>query len=186
MSCTAVHDTYFVVGHFHIVMGMSAIFGMFAGVYHWYPKMFGTMMNTRLGFAHFWLTLVCGYGVFFPMHFVGLAGSPRRYYDESQFTYLDGVADLQPIISVFAIIGSIAQILFLFNFFYSIFRGQKATENPWKANTLEWTTPVEHIHGNWPGALPEVHRWAYDYSNPDHEEDFVLQTTPLKKGEHAH
>ena len=182
----AVHDTYFVVGHFHIVMGMSAIFGMFAGVYHWYPKMFGTMMNTKLGYAHFWLTIVCGYGVFFPMHFVGLAGSPRRYYDESQFAYLDGVADLQPIISVFAIIGSIAQVLFLFNFFYNIFRGQKALENPWKSNTLEWTTPVEHIHGNWPGALPEVHRWAYDYSNPDHEEDFVLQTTPMKKGEHAH
>ena len=182
----AVHDTYFVVGHFHIVMGMSAIFGMFAGVYHWYPKMFGTMMNTKLGYAHFWLTIVCGYGVFFPMHFVGLAGSPRRYYDESQFAYLDGVADLQPIISVFAIIGSIAQILFLFNFFYNIFRGQKASENPWKSNTLEWTTPVEHIHGNWPGALPEVHRWAYDYSNPEHEEDFVLQTTPMKKGEHAH
>ncbi|MBM55622.1 MAG: cytochrome c oxidase subunit I [Euryarchaeota archaeon] len=182
----AVHDTYFVVGHFHIVMGMSAIFGMFAGVYHWYPKMFGTMMNTKLGYAHFWLTIVCGYGVFFPMHFVGLAGSPRRYYDESQFAYLDGVADLQPIISVFAIIGSIAQVLFLFNFFYNIFRGQKASENPWKSNTLEWTTPVEHIHGNWPGALPEVHRWAYDYSNPEHEEDFVLQTTPMKKGEHAH
>ena len=182
----AVHDTYFVVGHFHIVMGMSAIFGMFAGVYHWYPKMFGTMMNTKLGYAHFWLTIVCGYGVFFPMHFVGLAGSPRRYYDESQFAYLDGVADLQPIISVFAIIGSIAQVLFLFNFFYNIFRGQRAPENPWKGNTLEWTTPVEHMHGNWPGDLPEVHRWAYDYSNPDHEEDFVLQTTPLKKGEHAH
>ena len=182
----AVHDTYFVVGHFHIVMGMSAIFGMFAGVYHWYPKMFGTMMNTKLGYAHFWLTIVCGYGVFFPMHFVGLAGSPRRYYDESQFAYLDGVADLQPIISVFAIIGSIAQVLFLFNFFYNIFRGQKASENPWKSNTLEWTTPVEHIHGNWPGSLPEVHRWAYDYSNPDHEEDFVLQTTPMKQGESSH
>jgi cytochrome c oxidase subunit 1 len=182
----AVHDTYFVVGHFHIVMGMSAIFGMFAGVYHWFSKMFGRMMNTKLGFAHFWLTIVCGYGVFFPMHFVGLAGSPRRYYDESAFAFLDGVADLQPIISVFAIIGSAAQLIFLFNFFYSIFRGQKASENPWKGNTLEWTTPVEHIHGNWPGALPEVHRWAYDYSNPEHEEDFVLQTTPLKDGETEH
>ena len=182
----SVHDTYFVVGHFHIVMGMSAIFGMFAGVYHWYPKMFGTMMNTSLGYVHFWLTIVCGYGVFFPMHFVGLAGSPRRYYDESHFAFLDGVADLQPIISVFAIIGSLAQIVFLFNFFYNIYRGQKASENPWKGNTLEWTTPVEHIHGNWPGALPEVHRWAYDYSNPEHEEDFVPQTTPLKKGEHEH
>jgi cytochrome c oxidase subunit 1 len=181
-----VHDTYFVVGHFHIVMGLSAIFGMFAGVYHWFSKMFGTMMNTKMGFAHFWLTIVCGYGVFFPMHFVGLAGAPRRYYDLSHFDFLDSVMDLQPIISIFAIVGSLAQLIFLFNFFYSIFRGQKAVQNPWKANTLEWTTPVEHIHGNWPGALPEVHRWAYDYSNPDHEEDFVPQTTPLKEGEVGH
>jgi cytochrome c oxidase subunit 1 len=180
------HDTYFVVGHFHIVMGLSAIFGMFAGVYHWFSKMFGTMMNTKLGFAHFWLTITCGYGVFFPMHFVGLAGAPRRYYDSSNFDFLSETADLQPIISVFAIIGSLSQLIFLFNFFYSIFRGQKALQNPWKSNTLEWTTPVEHIHGNWPGALPEVHRWAYDYSNPAHEEDFVLQTTPLKDGEVGH
>ncbi|HHZ95015.1 MAG TPA: cytochrome c oxidase subunit I [Flavobacteriales bacterium] len=181
-----VHDTYFVIGHFHIVMGLSAIFGMFAGVYHWFSKMFGKMMNTKMGFAHFWLTIVCGYGVFFPMHFVGLAGAPRRYYDLSHFDFLDSVMDLQPIISTFAIVGSLAQLIFLFNFFYSIFRGQKAVQNPWKANTLEWTTPVEHIHGNWPGALPEVHRWAYDYSNPDHEEDFVPQTTPLKEGEVGH
>ena len=181
-----VHDTYFVIGHFHIVMGLSAIFGMFAGVYHWFSKMFGKMMNTKMGFAHFWLTIVCGYGVFFPMHFVGLAGAPRRYYDLSHFDFLDSVMDLQPIISTFAIVGSLAQLIFLFNFFYSIFRGQKAVQNPWKANTLEWTTPVEHIHGNWPGALPEVHRWAYDYSNPDHEEDFVPQTTPLKEGEVSH
>jgi cytochrome c oxidase subunit 1 len=94
--------------------------------------------------------------------------------------------DLNPIISVFAIIGALSQLIFLFNFFYSIFRGQPATENPWHANTLEWTTPVEHVHGNWPGALPEVHRWAYDYSNPDYEEDYVLQITPLKEGEVAH
>ncbi|HIG59181.1 MAG TPA: cytochrome c oxidase subunit I [Flavobacteriales bacterium] len=181
-----VHDTYFVVGHFHIVMGLSAIFGMFAGVYHWFSKLFGKMMNTKMGFAHFWLTLICGYGVFFPMHFVGLAGAPRRYYDSSSFDFLDSVMDLQPIISIFAIVGSLAQVIFLFNFFYSIFRGQEATQNPWKGNTLEWTTPVEHIHGNWHGALPEVHRWAYDYSNPAHEEDFVLQTTPLKKGETPH
>ena len=181
-----VHDTYFVVGHFHIVMGLSAIFGMFAGVYHWFSKLFGKMMNTKLGFAHFWLSLICGYGVFFPMHFVGLAGAPRRYYDSSSFDFLDSVMDLQPIISTFAIVGSLSQLIFLFNFFYSIFRGQDATQNPWKGNTLEWTTPVEHIHGNWHGALPEVHRWAYDYSNPAHEEDFVLQTTPLKKGETPH
>jgi len=181
-----VHDTYFVVAHFHIVMGMSAIFGMLAGVYHWFPKMFGRMMNTKLGYVHFWTTLVAGYGVFFPMHFVGLAGAPRRYYDYSNFEYLDFVMDLQPIISTFAIIGAVGQLPFLWNFFYSIFRGQVATENPWKGNTLEWTTPVEHIHGNWPGALPEVHRWAYDYSNPDFEEDFVPQTVPLKAGEMAH
>ena len=181
-----VHDTYFVVAHFHIVMGMSAIFGMLAGVYHWYPKMFGRMMNSKLGYFHFWTTLVAGYGVFFPMHFVGLAGAPRRYYDYSAFEYLDFVMDLQPIISTFAIIGAIGQLPFLWNFFYSIFRGQVATENPWKSNTLEWTTPVKHVHGNWPGALPEVHRWAYDYSNPDFDEDFVPQTVPVKAGETPH
>ncbi len=181
-----VHDTYFVVAHFHIVMGMSAIFGMLAGVYHWFPKMYGRMMNTKLGFAHFWLTLVCGFGVFFPMHFVGMAGSPRRYYAYTEFPFLQWVEDLQPIISTFAIVGGLAQLLFLFNFFHSIWFGQKAPANPWGSNTLEWTTPVKPGHGNWPGALPEVHRWAYDYSNPEHEEDFVPQTVPLKAGEHAH
>jgi cytochrome c oxidase subunit 1 len=181
-----VHDTYFVVAHFHIVMGMSAIFGMLAGIYHWFPRMYGRMLNTKLGYAHFWLTLVCGFGVFFPMHFVGMAGAPRRYYSYSTFEFLEKTMDLNPIISVFAIIGGLAQLLFLFNFFHSIWFGQKAVQNPWGSNTLEWTAPVEHMHGNWPGALPEVHRWAYDYSNPEHEEDFVPQTVPLKPGEHAH
>jgi cytochrome c oxidase subunit 1 len=181
-----VHDTYFVVAHFHIVMGMSAIFGMLAGIYHWFPKMFGRMMNTKLGYAHFWLTFVCGYGVFFPMHFVGIAGAPRRYYSYSEFQFLDHVLDLNPLISVFAIVGAAAQLLFLFNFFHSIWFGQVATQNPWGSNTLEWTTPVKHMHGNWPGAIPEVHRWAYDYSNPEHEEDFVPQVVPLKPGEHGH
>jgi len=181
-----VHDTYFVVAHFHIVMGLSAIFGMFAGVYHWFPKMFGRMLNTKLGYAHFWITIITAYGVFFPMHFIGLAGSPRRYYSYTEFSMFDGVVDLNVFITICAIIGALAQGLFLFNFFYSIFRGQKAPQNPWRSNTLEWTTPVEHIHGNWPGALPEVHRWAYDYSNPAHEEDFVSQITPLKEGEEAY
>jgi cytochrome c oxidase subunit 1 len=181
-----VHDTYFVVAHFHIVMGMSAIFGMLGGIYHWFPKMYGRMMNTKLGYVHFWFTLVCGFGVFFPMHFVGMAGAPRRYYDYSEFPFLDWVMDLNPIISGFAIVGGAAQLLFLFNFFHSMKYGQVATQNPWASNTLEWTTPVKHIHGNWPGAIPEVHRWAYDYSNPDHEEDFVPQVVPLKPGEHAH
>ena len=187
----AVHDTYFVVAHFHIVMGMSAIFGMFAGIYHWFPKMFGKMMNNRLGYVHFWITIVGAYGVFFPMHFVGLAGAPRRYYDYSVYEGFNNdsynmMLDLNVIITIFAIIAAFGQIAFLFNFFYSIFRGQKAPQNPWKSNTLEWTTPVEHIHGNWPGALPTVHRWPYDYSKPGAEEDFIPQTTPLKEGEESH
>lgn len=177
------HDTYFVVAHFHIVMGMSAIFGMLGGVYHWFPKMFGRMMNTKLGYAHFWITFVCAFGVFFPMHFVGMNGAPRRYYAYTEFPFLDATINLNELISVFAIVGAVAQVLFLFNFFHSIFRGQKATQNPWKGNTLEWTTPVEHMHGNWDGPIPEVHRWAYDYSRPDYDEDFVPQTVPLKPGE---
>ena len=186
-----VHDTYFVVAHFHVVMGLSAIFGMFAGVYHWFPKMYGKMMNTKLGQVHFWLTFVSAYGVFFPMHFVGIGGAPRRYYDYSVYEGFDGnqfemMMDLNVIISVFAIIGGLAQILFLINFFYSIWNGQKATENPWRSNSLEWTTPVEHIHGNWPGELPEVHRWPYDYSKPGMEEDWVSQIVPLKEGEEEH
>tara|TARA_R110002111_G_scaffold162388_1_gene228701 strand:- start:4506 stop:5873 length:1368 start_codon:yes stop_codon:yes gene_type:complete len=184
-----VHDTYFVVAHFHLVMGVSAIFGMFAGVYHWFPKMYGRMMNKVLGYWHFWITIIAAYGVFFPMHFIGLAGLPRRYYTNTNFPMFDDVADVNVVITLFAILGGLAQLIFLANFFISIYRGQKATQNPWKANTLEWTTPVEHIHGNWPGKIPEVHRWSYDYSKVDengeyiHGEDFVLQTTPLKDGE---
>ncbi len=186
-----VHDTYFVIAHFHIVMGITAVFGMFAGVYHWFPKLFGRMMNTRLGYAHFWITLVGAYGVFFPMHFVGIAGAPRRYYDYSVYEIFDGAAfkmvmDLNVIITIFAIIAAAGQLIFLFNFFYSIYRGPKAVQNPWRGNTLEWTTPVEHVHGNWPGELPVVHRWAYDYSKPGADDDFIPQTTPLKEGEEEH
>ena len=181
-----VHDTYFVVAHFHIVMGLSAIFGMFAGVYHWFPKMYRRMMNKTLGYWHFWLTFISAYGVFFPMHFTGLAGLPRRYYSNAEFPIFDELQDINVIISMFAILGGIAQLIFIFNFFYSMWRGPKAPQNPWKSNTLEWTTPVEHMHGNWPGEIPEVHRWAYDYSKPGHDEDFVPQTTPLKDGEVAH
>ena len=187
----AIHDTYFVVAHFHVVMGMSAVFGMFAGVYHWFPKMYGKMMNTRLGYVHFWITIFGAYGVFFPMHFVGLAGAPRRYYDYSVYNEFDKPAadmmlDLNVIITIFAIVAAIGQLVFLFNFFYSILRGPKASQNPWRSNTLEWTTPVEHMHGNWPGALPEVHRWPYDYSKPGAEDDFIPQTVPLADGEEEH
>lgn len=186
-----VHDTMFVVAHFHVVMGMSAVFGMFAGVYHWFPKMYGKMLNLRLGFIHFWITIIGAYGVFFPMHFVGIGGAPRRYYDYSVYSEFDAnafdmVMDLNVIVTVFAILAALGQLVFLFNFFYSIYRGPKAPQNPWKSNTLEWTTPVEHMHGNWPGELPTVHRWPYDYSKPGFEEDFIPQTVPLVEGEEEH
>ncbi|MBP7955146.1 MAG: cbb3-type cytochrome c oxidase subunit I [Parabacteroides sp.] len=178
-----VHDTYFVIAHFHLVMGISALYGFFAGVYHWFPKMFGRMMDKNLGYIHFWVTAVCAYGVFFPMHFIGMAGLPRRYYTNTAFPLFDDLADVNVLITVFALVGAAFQIVFFWNFFYSIFYGKKAVQNPWKSNTLEWTTPVEHIHGNWPGEIPHVHRWAYDYSKPGHDDDFVPQTVPYKDGE---
>jgi len=180
------HDTYFVVGHFHIVMGMSAIMAMFAGVYHWFPKMYGKMMNNKLGYIHFWITIVCGYGVFLPMHFLGEGGMPRRYYENSNFPMFDHFYDLNAIISTFAIVGVLGQLFFLFNFIWSSFRGPRASKNPWKSNTLEWTTPVDHVHGNWIGAIPEVHRWPYDYSKPGFEEDFIMQNVPLGENEEEH
>ncbi|WLD24528.1 cbb3-type cytochrome c oxidase subunit I [Flavobacterium dauae] len=178
-----VHDTYFVIAHFHLVMGISALYGMFAGIYHWFPKMFGRMMNKNMGYIHFWVTAVCSYGVFLPMHFIGMAGLPRRYYTNSAFPMFDDMVDVNIVITMFALVGAAFQLIFLFNFFYSIFYGKKASQNPWRATSLEWTTPVEHIHGNWPGEIPEVHRWAYDYSKPGYDEDFVPQTVPLRDGE---
>ena len=178
-----VHDTYFVVAHFHLVMGISALYGFFAGVYHWFPRMFGRMMNKTQGYIHFWVTAVCAYGVFFPMHFIGMAGLPRRYYTNSSFPLFDELADTNVLITVFALVGAAFQLVFFWNFFYSIFKGKKAPMNPWRSTTLEWTAPVEHMHGNWPGEIPAVHRWPYDYSKPGHDEDFVPQTTPMKEGE---
>lgn len=178
-----IHDTYFVVAHFHIVMGLSAILGMFGGVYHWFPKMFLRQMNKTMGYLHFWLTFICAYGVFFPMHFLGLSGVPRRYYTNSEFPMFDNLQDINVLVTIFAIVGALAQGIFIFNFFYSIFRGPRSVQNPWKANTIEWTTPMAHIHGNWPGPLPVVHRWPYDYSKPDAEDDFIPQTVPLRAGE---
>jgi cytochrome c oxidase subunit 1 len=181
-----VHDTYFVVGHFHIVMGLTAIYGMFAGVYHWFPKMYGRMMNKNFGYIHFWGTFICAYGVFFPMHFLGLAGLPRRYYTNSAFPMFDGLTDINSVITFFALAGAIVQMIFIFNFFYSIFKGPRAKQNPWRSNTLEWTAPIERIHGNWPGEIPHVYRWPYDYSKPGADEDFVPQNQPLKEGEVEH
>ncbi|MEL4456070.1 cytochrome c oxidase subunit I [Lutimonas vermicola] len=184
-----VHDTMFVVAHFHLVMGISALFGMFAGVYHWFPKMYGKMMNKDMGYLHFWITAISAYGVFFPMHFIGLAGLPRRYYSNSAFPMFEDLLHINKVITVFALIGGLAQLIFLANFFFSIGKGKKAVRNPWKGNSLEWTTPVEHMHGNWPGEIPEVYRWAYDYSKTDDNgdlwggQDFTPQNVPMREGE---
>jgi len=170
------HDSYFVVAHFHLVMGSAAIFGMFAGIYHWFPRMYGRMMNNTLGYFHFWITFITAYLVFFPMHFMGLAGVPRRYY---QFTLVEDFnvwMDVNKLITISAIVAGFAQILFLYNFFVSIFRGKKAEQNPWQSNTLEWTSPIDvRLHGNWPHELPTVYRGPYEYSRPDRESDFFPQ-----------
>ena len=186
-----VHDTYFVVAHFHLVMGISALYGLFAGVYHWFPKMFGRMMNKNLGYLHFWITAIGAYGVFFPMHFIGMAGLPRRYYTNTAFPYFDDLADVNVLITLFALITAAGQLFFVYNFVHSIFYGKKAVQNPWNSTTLEWTTPVKHIHGNWPGALPVVYRWSYDYSKLNKDEsdyviagqDFIPQNMPLQENE---
>ncbi|MBB6612188.1 cbb3-type cytochrome c oxidase subunit I [Pontibacter sp. Tf4] len=175
------HDTYFVVAHFHLVMGAAAFFGMFCGVYHWFPKMFGRMMDEKLGFVHFWLTFIAVYLVFMPMHYVGIAGFPRRYYNWTGFEAFNIFTDLNTFISIAAILGFAAQFIFLFNFIYSIFKGRRATLNPWHSNTLEWTTPINPGHGNWPGEIPAVYRWPYDYSKPGAAEDFIPQTVPFSQ-----
>ncbi|AIM35830.1 cytochrome C oxidase [Sphingobacterium sp. ML3W] len=175
------HDTYFVVAHFHLVMGSASIFGMLCGVYHWFPKMFGRMMNTKLGYLHFWMTFIGAYLVFFPMHFMGIDGVPRRYYAFTEFAFMEKWVSVNLLITWAAIIAGLGQVAFLFNFFYSIFFGERAPQNPWNSNTLEWTTPVEHIHGNWPGEIPTVYRWPYDYSKPGHDADFIPQTVPFSE-----
>jgi cytochrome c oxidase subunit I len=176
------HDTYFVIAHFHIVMGVASFFGMFAGVYHWYPKMFGRYLNNTLGYIHFWGTIVCAYLIFWPMHYEGLAGMPRRYYDFSQWESFKQFGSLNEFITIVSIISFALQLLFVFNFFYSIWNGRRLmTPNPWNSTTLEWTTPIKTGHGNWPGDIPEVHRWAYDYGKDG--VDFIPQTTPVGANE---
>ncbi|TAE35716.1 MAG: cytochrome c oxidase subunit I [Sphingobacteriales bacterium] len=175
------HDTYFVVAHFHLVMGSAAIFGMLSGIYHWFPKMFGKMMDAKLGYLHFWLTFISAYLVFFPMHFMGLDGVPRRYYAFTEFESMSEWLSVNKFITWSAILGAVAQVAFLYNFVYSIFWGKKTVQNPWESTTLEWTAPVEHLHGNWPGEIPTVYRWPYDYSKPGADVDFIPQTTPLSE-----
>jgi cytochrome c oxidase subunit I len=179
------HDTMFVVAHFHIVMGVASMFGMFAGIYHWFPKMFGRYLNSTLGFIHFWVTMVGSYLIFWPMHYQGLAGIPRRYLDKRGWSSFNDFPELDKMITIVSIIVFAVQIMFIFNFFYSIFKGRKVTtQNPWGANTLEWTTPIRPGHGNWEGEIPEVHRWAYDYGKDGRE--FIPQTEPIGANESKH
>jgi cytochrome c oxidase subunit 1 len=179
------HDTYFVVAHFHIVMGVSGILGMFAGIYHWFPKMYGRFMNPVLGYIHFWITLAGAYLIFWPMHYEGLAGMPRRYLDYRSWLSFNQFADLNRFISTVAMIVFAVQLLFVFNFIYSIFKGRRVmSRNPWGSTTLEWTAPIRPGHGNWPGEIPEVHRWPYDYAKDGRE--FIPQTEPLGGNESEH
>ena len=179
------HDTYFIIAHFHIVMGVAGMFGMFAGLYHWFPKMYGRYMNNTLAYIHFWVTMIGAYCIFWPMHYEGLAGMPRRYYDFTNWESFKMFAGLNQFISFVSIIVFAAQLLFVFNFFYSIFKGRKVTSlNPWGAASLEWTTPIRPGHGNWPGEIPEVHRWAYDYGKDGR--DFIPQTEPVGENESKH
>ena len=179
------HDTYFVVAHFHIVMGVASFMGMFAGVYHWFPKMFGRFLNNTLAYIHFWITIIGAYLIFWPMHYEGLAGMPRRYYDFSMWESFKMFGGLNEFITFVTMIVFSAQLLFVFNFFYSIFKGRKVTTaNPWGANTLEWTTPIRPGHGNWPGEIPEVYRGAYDYGKDGRE--FIPQTEPVGENESHH
>jgi cytochrome c oxidase subunit I len=177
----SLHDTYFVVAHFHLVMGSASFFGMVAGVYHWFPKMFGRMLNEKLGYIHFWITFVGVYLVFFPLHYIGIAGFPRRYYSFTGFDAFQSFTDLNMFVSAAAIITFLGQFIFVFNFFYSMFKGRLAPANPWRSNTLEWTTPRFPGHGNWPGEIPTVYRWPYDYSKPGAEEDFIPQYIPYSE-----
>ncbi len=173
------HDTYFVVGHFHLIMGVAAIFGIFAATYYWFPKMFGRMMNERLGKLHFWVTFAGTYAIFMPMHYLGLAGHPRRYSQLTEVTYLHRLIPLQTFMTYAAFITIGIQFVFLFNLFWSMKKGEKASDNPWEATTLEWTTATPPPHDNFGGVTPVVHHGPYEYSVPGAPRDFVMQTDPV-------
>jgi cytochrome c oxidase subunit 1 len=179
------HDTYFVVAHFHLIMAGAALFGVFGATTFWFPKMFGRLMNDTLGKLHFWFTFVAYYCTFFPMHYVGLAGHMRRIYDPYQYTFLKDLQPINQFITISAFVLGSSQVLFFINFFWSALKGPKAGDNPWNANGLEWTTTSPPGHGNWPGEIPEVHRWPYDYSVPGAATDHVMQTDPAPIGDAA-
>src|SRR5579884_747934 len=172
------HDTYFPVAHFHMIMGVASIFGIFAATYYWFPKMFGRMMNETLGKLHFWITFIGVYAIFSPMHYLGLIGHPRRYSETTGVNYLAQAHPIHYFITVAAIITATAQLIFLFNLFWSMFKGEKAPQNPWEATTLEWTIPSPPPFNNFGDVHPVVYRGAYEYSVPGAPKDYIMQTDP--------
>jgi len=182
-------NTYFVVAHFHMVMGVSPVLAVFGGLYHWFPKMSGRMYNEALGKLHFWVTFIGSYAIFFPMHYLGILGMPRRYYAYENYSFIPPSAQLMnEFITIAAIIVGVAQLAFVFNFIVSTFRGKPAGGNPWRAASLEWFTPqTPPVHGNWGPELPVVYRGAYDYGHAGGDTDYLPQTTGPDDGggEHA-
>ena len=178
-------DTYFVVAHFHMVMGVSPILVVFGAIYHWYPKITGRMFNTVMGKWHFWLTFLGTYAIYLPMHYLGFLGVPRRYFSYEGIDFIpESAMALNTQITIAALIVAVVQILFFVNIIWSMFKGPKADPNPWGATTLEWqTAETPPIHGNWGPELPGVYRWAYDYSVPGAEKDFIPQNQPPAPGE---
>jgi cytochrome c oxidase subunit 1 len=172
----AMHDTYIVPGHFHLVMGVASIFGMFAAIYFWFPKMFGRYMDERIGKIHFWVTFVGVYCIFIPMHVMGLVGMPRRYAQFTEYGFLDKLHPLVLFVSISAIITITVQILFYFNLVWSLFKGAKAPDNAWEATTLEWNTSSPPPHDNFAGVLPTVYHGPYEFAVPGAPNDFVMQT----------
>ena len=176
-------DTYFVVAHFHMVMGVSPVLVVFAAIYHWFPKITGKMYNETLGRIHFWCTLLGAYMIYLPMHYLGFQGVPRRYFAMGNTDFLPASAqDLNAAITISAIFVALSQLFFFYNVFISLKKGEKADPNPWGGTTLEWLTPdTPPKHGNWGHELPVVHRWAYDFSVPGQEKDFTPQTVPASE-----
>ncbi len=176
-------DTMFVVAHFHMVMGVAPLLVIFGSIYHWYPKITGRMLNEGMGQFHFWVTFLGAYAIFFPMHYLGFLGVPRRYYEIGETMFVpDSAQTLSAFITVMTLIVGFSQVVFLFNLVWSLFHGEKADPNPWRATTLEWQTPeTPPGHGNFGKALPIVYRWAYDYSVPGAKEDFIPQNMPPSK-----
>jgi cytochrome c oxidase subunit 1 len=179
-----IHDTYYIVAHFHYVVA-GIIFAMFAAIYYWFPKMFGRRMNEPVAIVHSLLTFVFFNMAFFPMHILGVGGHMRRIYNPMQYEFLHDLQGINVFITYSAFALGVTQLLFVGNLLVSLFAGKRATENPWEANTLEWSLPSPPGHGNWPGPLPVVHRGPYEYSSPEVAEDYLPQDRDLGPGMHA-